>query len=97
MRLDQSDQAGWGGARDVGESWAQFDSLPRGLKRCYWEAPYAYTAIAAVRAMRKGLDPRAVAWALTRSHALDLGREALRLYGPDHPQAAEPTPRRPRR
>lgn len=83
----QRESGGWGGARARAETWSEFDGLPRGLKRAYWDAPYDYTAITTVEAMARGRDPRRIAQTLYQSHAADLRREVLRLYGPEHPQA----------
>lgn len=84
---EQKDSGGWGGATGAPETWEQFDALPVGVKRVFWSAPYAYSALSTWRAMGDGLDMRAVARALRAQIARDVRREARRLYGPDHPQA----------
>lgn len=83
----QKDEAGWGGRFDRAETWDEFDMLPRGVKRLYWEAPYQYTAVSAVRAFTGGLNMRALAKERVQSMARDVRRETLRLYGRTHPQA----------
>lgn len=91
MARDQHRAGGWGGATAASEAWFQFDGLPRGLKRVYWEAPYLYTAMPAVEMyVYDEMDPRAVAEILLWGQAQDVAREAMRLYGPSHPQAGEP-------
>ncbi len=65
----------------MGETWEEFDALPVGLKRVYWNAPYNYTALPAHDACRMGLD--LVHFAKRRWHnfGLDVRRESARLYG----------------
>lgn len=84
-----SDQTagGWAGDFDVAHTWAQFDEMPRGVRRLYSDAPYNYTAIDAWRAWRRGADMRRWVQDRKAQHAADVQREALRLYGPLHPQA----------
>lgn len=83
----QDEHAGWTGQRGAAETWAQFDALPRGVKRLYWEAPYSYTARGAFRAFVAGADMKAKCLATRAAMMRDVAREALRLYGPEHPQA----------
>lgn len=83
----QDDKAGWTGRRGRGATWAEFDALPRGVKRLYWEAPYNYTAHPAYEAMIAGVNLRAVVERQMAAMMRDLRREVLRLYGPCHPQA----------
>ncbi len=83
----QKDKAGWGGETAGRETWAEFDMLPRGVKRLYWEAPYEYTAQSAVQAFTGGVNMRAKVTAMVQSMARDVRRETLRLYGRTHPQA----------
>lgn len=87
MTKPGNDASQWTGALDRPETWDEFDALPRGVKRVYWDAPYRYTAIIAVRALRNGLDLRHIAFLLKENHGSDIAREALALYGPAHPQA----------
>ena len=84
---DQHDVDGWTGQRARPETWPEFDGLPIGIKRVYWDAPYRYTAIAAVEAMWAGLDLRLVARAIRANMADDVRREVRRLYGRTHSQA----------
>lgn len=86
MRADQL-SGGWSGDRDRGETWAEFDALPLGVKRLYWEAPYQYTAYPAVRRVRVVKDLRAATQQAADKMEADVAREAERLYGPEHPQA----------
>lgn len=83
----QREGGGWTGHRYDAETWRQFDALPPAVKRLYWFAPYDYTALPAYEAMRAGEDMRAFVRGRLLGHHLDVQREALRLYGPDHPQA----------
>jgi hypothetical protein len=73
----------WAGKFDRPETWAEFDRLPLPLKRLYWHAPYRYTAMPAVRAVQRHEG----CWKTPELMEADVRREALRLYGPDHPQA----------
>lgn len=78
---------GWAGKTGGGETWAQFDALPRGVKRLYWHAPYLYTALEAVRAMATGHDLQSQVAKHTASMERDVQRETARIYGANHPQA----------
>lgn len=88
---DQHEGGGWSGERSEGEVWEQFDALPRGVKRLYWYAPYCYTAAPAYDAMLLGVNMRANVERQRAAMDRDVGREALRLYGPSHPQARRRT------
>lgn len=83
----QRDEAGWEGATGRPETWEEFDALPLGVKKIYWSAPYQYTAIRAYQALIAGYDMRLGAIRQLHGFAKDVRREALRLYGPHHPQA----------
>lgn len=83
----KDDAAGWGGDTGRGETWAQFDALPVGVKRLYWNAPFNYTALPAYVAMRQGVELRANVARQWAAMQRDLLREVLRVYGPSHPQA----------
>ena len=85
----QKDRAGWTGEAGRGETWPEFDCLPTGVKRVFWEAPYDYTAAGAFQAYRKGDDLRTAAVRIRAAQGRDVRREAARLYGPEHPQAAQ--------
>lgn len=85
----QPDKAGWAGQTDRRETWEQFDWLPRPVKQLFWAAPYEYTARQAFDYLaRGGVDVRGQVLRQLESMQRDVGREALRLYGPHHPQAA---------
>lgn len=77
----QTDKGGWSGDSGLGESWAQFDALPRGVKRLYWHAPYNYTALSAFRRYQRGGDMRAAVDRQRLAMARDVARESKRLYG----------------
>lgn len=83
----QKDSVGWAGNTGKSELFEQFDILPRGVKRLYWDAPYHYTALPAVEAMAAGFDLREFVSIERARMAEDVRREATRLYGPRHPQA----------
>lgn len=87
MSSAQKDKAGWGGAWDRKETWAEFDQLPEVIKRAYWFAPYDYTAVSAFRDFVAGVDPDYIARSRRYAHRLDREREVRRIYGPSHPQA----------
>jgi hypothetical protein len=80
-------KGGWAGETGHPETWPQFDELPRGVKRLFWDAPYNYTAHGAWLAWRAGVDMRAAVQRQADAMRRDVQREALRLYGPMHPQA----------
>lgn len=68
----------------MANTWEQFDALPRGVKRLYWEAPYNYTAIDAFKAWANGLAGEALRGRVERqrqAHLRDVMRESKRLYG----------------
>jgi hypothetical protein len=83
----QVDKAGWAGRTAAGASWSEFDMLPRGVKRLFWEAPYNYTAIGDVVAFKAGRDMRSLVMRQIAGMTRDVKREAIRLYGRTHPQA----------
>ncbi|MFN4296956.1 MAG: hypothetical protein ACK4FB_08940 [Brevundimonas sp.] len=78
---DQGLEGGWSGKFDTAETWAQFDALPVGVKRLYWNAPYAYTARPAFRAWMARADMRAWVAGRLEGFADDVARESARLYG----------------
>jgi hypothetical protein len=51
---EQAHSGGWTGARARPETWAEFDALPRGVKRLFWYAPYNYTAHPAFVVWQRG-------------------------------------------
>lgn len=77
----QDDQGGWKGKTDRAATWAEFDALPRGVKRLYWYAPYDYTPIGAFRAWLNNADMRARVERQRAAHLRDVIRESTRLYG----------------
>lgn len=74
-------EGGWGGRFDRGHSWAEWDTLPRGIRRLFADAPYNYTAIDAVRAMARGEDMRSWADRQRSRFERHVRRESKRLYG----------------
>lgn len=78
---------GWTGHRYAAESWDQFDALPIGVKRIFWDAPYEYTALPAYQAWTQGLDLLPIVRRQLAAQARDVAREVRRIYGRDHPDA----------
>ncbi|GAW42438.1 hypothetical protein SH203_02854 [Brevundimonas sp. SH203] len=81
MKTRGQSGGGWGGEFDLAHSWAEWDALPRGVRRLYASAPYNYTAIEAVRAMARGEDMRAFAQHKQARFERHVMRESKRLYG----------------
>ncbi len=71
----------WDGNTGQAHTWGQFDALPRGVKRAYWNAPYNYTAFPSYAAWRAGADMREHVARLKQAMARDVRRESLSLYG----------------
>lgn len=74
-------EGGWKGNFGAPERWAQFDALPVGVRRLFWNAPYKYTALPAFRAWMSGQDMRAYVAERLDGFADDVARESARLYG----------------
>lgn len=81
MAATDQNGGGWRGKTARGLTWGEFDRLPVGLKRMFWNAPYPYGNLGAVEAWREGADMRVE---VRRHHAAvaeDVRRESAVLYG----------------
>ena len=79
---------GWGGSYGEAVGWEEFDALPWEIRRLYCFAAYKYTPITTVKAYRAGQAISTICRDTARRMREAVRREALRLYGPSHPQAA---------
>ena len=87
--MDQT-AGGWSGRRVPAVPWDEFDSLPLPLRRSFKFAPYNYTPILAIEAYARGESVENILRVRRARDIVNVRREALRLYGPTHPQAGRP-------
>ena len=77
-------------------SWALYDAAPRWLRQYLWSHPYDVTVgVKDFSAARRwdGDTARRFVWRSLERNRDWVATEALRLYGPTHPQAARASER----
>lgn len=79
---------GWAGEFGRHVPWEIFDRLPWAVREVYCFAAYNYTPERAVRALEKGAEVQDLVQFLRSGMRRRMRAEVLRLYGPEHPQAA---------
>jgi putative heme iron utilization protein len=72
-----------------------YDSFPAGVREVLRRAPYDYKVSGSIAKLVRA-NPGAARRHLISMMCADVVREVVKLYGPDHPQAADPFPRRRR-
>lgn len=69
-------------------SWKEFDDLPQVLRDLINYSPTSVGTGYVYRQLREGWEIEHIAIAAVKRWRSYARRDALRLYGPDHPQAA---------
>lgn len=69
-----------------------YDGFPASIREVLRRAPYDYKVGGSIAKMVRA-NPVAARRQLIDMMCGDVQREALKLYGPDHPQATQPFPR----
>lgn len=67
---------------------AALDALPQSIRTVINEAPYVFDSTVCLAALQSGYSEAHILAGLKRYSADLIKAEALRLYGPTHPQAA---------
>lgn len=82
-----------------GNPMARYDALPEGLRHWLSEAALPWSPASALRlwqqAIAEGAGPEGARARLSRAEAALLARDACRIWGAGHPQAATDTRRMP--